>query len=43
MQLETFQVFYDLAQTHSLTATARHLHLTGKAARISLCSRPNLG
>ena len=36
MQLETFQVFCDLAQTHSLTATARHLHLTRKAARRQL-------
>jgi len=36
MQLETFQVFCDLAQTHSLTATARHLHLTPKAARRQL-------
>jgi len=36
MQLETFQVFCDLAQTHSLTATARHCHLTRKAARRQL-------
>jgi len=36
MQLETFQMFYDLAQTRSLTATARHFHLTRKAARRQL-------
>ena len=33
MQLETFGVFYDLAKTRSLTATARHFGLTRKAAR----------
>ncbi len=36
MQLETFGVFCDLAETHSLTATARRLHLTRKAARRQL-------
>jgi DNA-binding transcriptional LysR family regulator len=36
MQLETFQVFCDLAQTRSLTATARHFRLTRKAARRQL-------
>jgi len=36
MQLETFQVFLDLAKTHSLTVTARHCHLTRKAARRQL-------
>jgi hypothetical protein len=36
MQLETFGVFYDLAQTRSLTATARHFGLTQNAARRQL-------
>ena len=36
MQLETFGVFCDLNHTHSLTTTARHLHLTRKAARRQL-------
>jgi LysR family transcriptional regulator, transcriptional activator of the cysJI operon len=36
MQLDTFVVFCDLNHTHSLTATARHLHLTRKAARRQL-------
>jgi DNA-binding transcriptional LysR family regulator len=36
MQLETFGVFCDLAQTHSLTTTSRHFGLTRKAARRQL-------
>lgn len=36
MQVETFGVFCDLAQTHSLTATARHFGLTRNAVRRQL-------
>jgi len=36
MQLEAFGIFSDLAETRSLTATARRLHLTRKAARRQL-------
>jgi DNA-binding transcriptional LysR family regulator len=36
MQLETFGVFYALAKTRSLIATARHFGLTRKAARRQL-------
>lgn len=36
MQLETFGVFCDLAQTRSLPATARHFGLTRKATRRQL-------